>query len=234
MPAIICALALVAVLATVMAVRGPAGQQFVGSWRVPDPVTGGTWTVRISRTADGFALQVPMANVAPVPYRFKDGKLVPAPGYESASVLSLAGNELVMTPPDTPAATPKPKATHAAAPIITAQPTTSPQPTSTGQQDPNAEQNNEITTGVDALQAAVQAWAADHQNLYPTADLVVSSLPFATYVQDVQGWPTNPVTGQPMKPGTGAGDYTYEQANGGQGYTLTAYGVDGTPLVTLP
>jgi len=234
LPALICAVALVAVLAAVMAFRGPAGQQFVGSWRVPDPVTGGTWTVRISRTSDGFALQIPMPNVAPIPYRFKDGKLVPAPGYESGSILSLVGHKLVMTPPDTPPVTPKAKTTHAAAPIATAQPTSTPQPTSSGSPDPSAQQNDQITAGIHTLQAAVQSWAADHQNLYPTADLVVSSGAFAAYVQSVQTWPTNPVTGQPMMPGTGAGDYAYEQVDGGQGFTLTGYGADGTSLITVP
>ena len=39
----------------------------------------------------------------------------------------------------------------------------------------------------------------------------------------VDPWPTNPYTGQPMKPGTQPGDYTYEQLNGGAGYKLTGY-----------
>ena len=229
--AILPVVAAIAVLALVMAFHGTGGRQFVGSWQVHDPVSGGTMTVRISRTADGFELQVPTPGVAPIPYHFKDGKLWPAPGYESASVLSLVGGKLVMTPPDTPAATPKPKATQAAGPIVTAQPTSTPQPTSTGQQDPNAQQNDEITAGIRALQVAVQSWAVDHQSVYPTADLVASTGAFAAYVQT---WPTNPVTGQPMKAGTGAGDYTYEQVNGGQGFRLTGYGVDGTPLVTAP
>ena len=234
MPAVICAVALVAVLATVMAFRGPAGQQFVGSWRVPDPVTGGIWTVRISRTSDGFALQVPMPNVAPVPYRFKGGKLVPAPGYESGSVLSLVGDKLVMTPPDTPAATPKPKATHAAAPIITAQPTTTPQPTSTGSRtrapskttrSPRASTRCRppCSRGPPITRTSTRrpTWSSRAARSPPTS-------------QSVQTWPTNPVTGQPMKPGTGAGDYTYEQVDAGRGFKLTGYGVDATPLITVP
>ncbi|MGZ4200243.1 MAG: hypothetical protein ACXVP1_08660, partial [Thermoleophilia bacterium] len=105
---------------------------------------------------------------------------------------------------------------------------------SSGSPDPSAQQNDQITTGIHTLQAAVQSWAADHQNLYPTADLVVASGAFAAYVQSLQTWPSNPVTGQPMKPGTGAGDYTYEQVDGGQGFTLTGYGADGTSLITVP
>ena len=36
-------------------------------------------------------------------------------------------------------------------------------------------------------------------------------------------WATNPYTGQPMKPGTSPGDYTYQQVNGGAGYQRTGY-----------
>ena len=84
------------------------------------------------------------------------------------------------------------------------------------------------------LQAAVQSWAADHQNVYPATDLVVLTGAFSGYVQRIQSWPMNPVSGQPMQPGTGAGDYTYEQLDGGQGFQLIGYGVDGSPLVTVP
>ena len=225
--ALVCVLSVVAVVALVMAFRTSAGgQEFVGYWQVDDPVTGGISTIHIYRTADGFALQVSDPSVAPVPYLFKHGELVPAPGYENCSVISLAGKQLVMTPPSTSGATPRPKATLA--PVPTSTPTT-PQPEATGQQDPNAQQNDKIIEGVHVLQVAVQSWAVDHQDLYPTVDEVVSTGEFATYVQS---WPTNPLTGQPMAPGTGPGDYTYEQT--GQSFELTGYGVDGSPVITAP
>ncbi len=222
--ALVCVLSVVAVVALVMAFRSPDGQEFVGYWQVDDPVTGGVSTVHIYRTAGGFALQVPMASVAPIPYLFEHGELVPAPGYENCSVISLAGKQLVMTAPSTPAATPRPKATLAPAPT----PTT-PQPESSGQPDPNAQQNEKIIEGVHVLQVAVQSWAVDHQDLYPTVDKVISTGEFATYVES---WPTNPVTGRPMAPGTGPGDYTYQQT--GEGFELTGYGVDGSTVITVP
>jgi len=231
--AILPVVAAIAVLALVMAFRGSAGQQFVGSWRVHDPVSGGAMTVRISRSGDGFELRVPTPNVAPVPYLYEGGKLVPAPGYENCCVLSLVGGRLVMTPPDTPALKPTHKPTLAQAATSAASPTS--QPTTSPSVDPNAEQDAQITQGIRTLQSAVQSWSADHQDIYPATDLVVSTGAFSAYVQRDQGsWPLNPVGGQPMQPGTAAGDYTYEQLDGGQGFKLTGYGVDGTPLVTVP
>jgi len=221
----------IAVLALVMAFR-PGGGQFVGSWQVHDPVSGATTTVRIVRTGGGFELRVPTAQVAPVPYLFRNGKLVPAPGYESACVLALVGGKLVMTPPEAPAIKPTPRAVPAATLSPAATPTS--QPSSTATPDPNAQQDAQITQGVHTIQAAVQSWAADHGDVFPTADLVVSTGPFSAYVAAVGSWPTDPVSGQPMKPGSGAGDYTYEQLDGGQSFRLTGYGVDGTPLVTVP
>jgi len=221
----------IAFLALVMAFR-PGGGQFVGSWRVHDPVSGATMTVRVVRAGGGFELRVPTAHVAPVPYLFKDGKLWPAPGYESDCVLSLVGGRLVMTPPEAPAVKPTPKS----APAATLAPSSTPtaQTSSTPTADPNAQQDEQISQGIHTLQAAVQSWAADHGDVFPTADLVVSTGPFSAYVAAVGSWPTDPVSGQPMKPGSGAGDYTYEQLDGGQSFRLTGYGVDGTPLVTVP
>ena len=112
--ALVCVLAAVAVLAMVMAFRAPAGEEFVGTWSIPDLVNGGTTTAHIYRTADGFALQVADPHVMPVPYRFEHGELVPAPGYENCSTLSLVGKKLVVTPPAasaTPRPAPKPAPT---------------------------------------------------------------------------------------------------------------------------
>ena len=137
---LVCVLAAVAVLAMVMAFRAPAGQQFVGTWSIPDPLSGGFTTAHIYRTADGFALQVADPNVLPVPYRFSHGELVPAPGYESCSTLSLSGNKLVVTPPPAsakPRPTPKsaltlsPAQTLAPTPTLTSTPTLREQPTPT-------------------------------------------------------------------------------------------------------
>jgi len=56
--ALVCVLSVVAVLAMVMALRGPAGQQFVASGRCPDPTTVFT-TAHICRTPVGFAFGWP-------------------------------------------------------------------------------------------------------------------------------------------------------------------------------
>ena len=121
---LVCVLSIVVVLAMVMAFRGPAGQGFVGAWSIPDPVNGGFTTAHIYRTGDGFALQVADPHVMPVPYRFEHGDLVPAPGYENCSVISLAGKKLVMTPPSVSApprhsATPAPNLSQTTQPAST-------------------------------------------------------------------------------------------------------------------
>ena len=73
-------------------------------------------------------------------------------------------------------------------------------------------------------------WSTNNNNLYPTSADVTEAGGVATYVNP---WPTNPYTGQPMKPGTQPGDYTYEQLNGGAGYKLTGYISNGLTY-TLP
>jgi hypothetical protein len=50
----------------------------------------------------------------------------------------------------------------------------------------------------------------------------------------VDPWPRNPYTGGLMQPGGGPGDYFYRRLPGGDGYTLTGYGGDGAPLLTVP
>ncbi len=107
-----------------------------------------------------------------------------------------------------------------------AEPTTPP-----AQHNAKDEKNGAIVDGVQSLQLALQSWAADHADLYPAADAVVAGGAFAGYVQR---WPNNPVTGQPMAPGHGPGDYAYERLNGGMEFTLTAYGVDGSTVITVP
>ena len=78
---------------------------------------------------------------------------------------------------------------------------------------------------------AIQQWALDHGNVYPAAEMVVPGDQLAGYTDD---WPASPLTGQPMVSGSGPGNYSYRQLQGGQGFTLTGYGVDGSPLVTVP
>jgi hypothetical protein len=105
-----------------------------------------------------------------------------------------------------------------------ASPTLSPTPTlspsSSPSASPSADADQQVIDAIVKLQTGVITWATNNNNLYPTPIDVSETGGVATYVNP---WPTNPYTGQPMKPGTQPGDYTYEQLNGGAGYKLTGY-----------
>jgi len=100
----------------------------------------------------------------------------------------------------------------------TTSPTTSPTPSPSASPSPGTDQ--QVIDAITKLQTGVITWATNNNNLYPTPTDVTQTGGVATYVDP---WPTNPYTGQPMKPGTQPGDYTYEQLNGGAGYKLTGY-----------
>ena len=95
-----------------------------------------------------------------------------------------------------------------------------PSPSSSPSASPSADADQQIIDAIVKLQTGVITWATNNNNLYPTPVDVSETGGVATYVNP---WPTNPYTGQPMKPGTQPGDYTYEQLNGGAGYKLTGY-----------
>src|SRR5665647_2320948 len=85
---------------------------------------------------------------------------------------------------------------------------------------PSASSDQQVIDAIIKIQVGVITWATNNNNLYPASAEVSQSGGVAQYVDP---WPVNPVTNQPMTPGTQAGDYTYEQLNGGQGYKLTGY-----------
>ena len=107
-----------------------------------------------------------------------------------------------------------------ASPTVT--PTTSPttSPSSSPSSSPSPGTDQQVIDAITKLQTGVITWATNNNNLYPTPTDVTQTGGVATYVDP---WPANPYTGQPMKPGTQPGDYTYEQLNGGAGYKLTGY-----------
>jgi hypothetical protein len=111
--------------------------------------------------------------------------------------------------------------TPSASPSVT--PTTTPTTTPSGSPSPSSQQQ-QVIDGVVKLQTGVITWATNNNNLYPPMADVSQTGGIATYVNP---WPTNPYTGEPMKPGTSPGDYTYEQLNGGAGYKITGYISDG-------
>jgi len=70
------------------------------------------------------------------------------------------------------------------------------------------------------LQRYVEAYAAGHGGVYPTADLVNTT----TFSPLGYAWPFNPWTGsamtQPTAQGSSVGDFYYAQLSGGAGYSL--------------
>lgn len=104
------------------------------------------------------------------------------------------------------------------APSPTPTPTASPTPSTTG--SPSATADQLIMAGLVKIQSGVTAWATNANGVYPAATEVSSTGGIAQYVNP---WPLNPYTNEPMKAGTGPGDYQYEQLEGATAYKLTAY-----------
>ena len=117
--------------------------------------------------------------------------------------------------PVTPTASPSPSSSPTASP--SASPTVGPSPSQTAA-------DQAIMAGIQKIQVGVITWATNNNNLYPEPADVTQTGGIASYTDP---WPTNPYTGQPMKPGTSPGDYTYQQLSGGAGYQLTGYIADG-------
>jgi len=115
-----------------------------------------------------------------------------------------------ISPPAAPSVTPTPSPTGS--------PTGS--PSSSPSASPSAGADQAVIDAIVKLQTGVITWATNNNNLYPTPTDVSQTGGVAAYVNP---WPANPYTGQPMKPGTQPGDYTYEQLNGGAGYKLTGF-----------
>ncbi len=111
-------------------------------------------------------------------------------------------------------------------PSGSASPSVSPTPSPTS--SISAEQ--QVINSVTKLQVGVITWSTNNSNLYPPASEVTEQGGVAQYVSP---WPTNPYTGQPMKPGTQPGDFVYEQLNGGQTYRITGHLANGLTY-TLP
>ena len=61
-----------------------------------------------------------------------------------------------------------------------------------------------VKGGTHNIELGVAGWAVDHSDAYPAA--VPDATALETYVDN---WPKNPWTNDPMKDGTGQGDYTY-------------------------
>jgi hypothetical protein len=67
---------------------------------------------------------------------------------------------------------------------------------------------------------------------YPAeSEVAVDGAVGVALARDGLEWPTNPFTGEPMRQGTDAGDFTYQVASDGGDFTLTVYLSDDRHLV---
>jgi len=133
-----------------------------------------------------------------------------------ARVSSLAPGPAETAP--APAATPT--QTPTATPTATASPEASPTPTTSP--------DDQVRSGLTAIQVGVLTWASGHGGLFPPVSEVSAGGEVGALVDP---WPTNPFTGAAMQTGTAAGDYSYEQLDAGRAYRLTAYLGDGSTVV---
>jgi len=184
-------------------------------WSYPEPnadVPDGNAVIHvgISRDGDGYLLDSPWLAGERVPYVVRDGRLVATrKGYPEMYV---EGGQVMLS---------WAWGTSAAPVVLTP---ASGLPTRT----PEAAA---VIEGVHKIQVGVMSWALDHDMVYPARALVVAGTEFAA--RDVPQWPTDPYTGQPMKQGTGPGDFAYS-AHGWSSFSLTAYGPNGQTLATVP
>ena len=145
--------------------------------------------------------------------------LAAGPGEDFADMKVTGGNQTTVSVPLKRVAALVPVAPSASPPVS---PSSSPSSSSSSSPSasPSASTDQQVIDAINKLQTGVITWSTNNNNLYPMPIEVSETGGVATYVDP---WPTNPNTGQPMKPGTQPGDYTYEQLSGGAGYKLTGY-----------
>jgi hypothetical protein len=80
--------------------------------------------------------------------------------------------------------------------------------------------------GINALHDGLAAWKAGGGKEYPPASEMTPDGSLAKMI----AWPNNLFTGQPMQPGDGEGDFTYELLDGGKKYSLVGHLSDGTTI----
>lgn len=116
--------------------------------------------------------------------------------------------------------------------LTASRPSARPSPSSASPSaSPSAEaRRQQMIAAVESIQRGVEKWATANGGLYPAPADVRAGSAVAAYIVP---WPVNPYAlGQePMTPGTAAGEYTYEQLDGGAAYALTGYLDNGTFVV---
>lgn len=188
-----------------------------------------TGTTTGSVSADGKQLRFTLPadstfNTMPGPLT---GVMTIQPGEQTALLTMTAANQTSVTMPL--------KRVLALVPgTPPASPTTTPSPTTTTSPSPSTSPvsavDQQIIAGLTKIQTGVTTWAANNGDLYPLPTEVSQTGGIAQYVVP---WPVNPVTNQPMVQGGAVGNYTYQQINGGQSYTLVGHLSNGVSY-TLP
>ncbi|HOT23757.1 MAG TPA: hypothetical protein PLK79_04895 [Thermoleophilia bacterium] len=258
----LAAAAVVAVIVVWAVALRDTGERFVGTWAPADGSGGGLVVslrdgrFTVSMYDEGLELlgTYPAARDGDVlTYRFTDTRSgrglmkatlthdedldvltlrLTGPSSEGVAIDYVRVDALsAASPTPTPAASAVPvptvSATGTASP--TASPTGSPSPSPSPTTTDTAALDRQVIDGLTAINNGIVAWSAANGGVYPTTDQVTATGAVAGYVST---WPTNPYTGRPMSPGTGTGDYTYEQLDGGRRYRLTGYLSSGT--FTIP
>jgi hypothetical protein len=222
---------------------GAGGDEFVGTW---SPVKGGGGGLVIKKSGSDFQVtqyNAGLVAIGTTTAKLVDGGLTASIDASALGLTSVSGKvggtltheasadrlslrfsagslsstteqfELVdvLRP-----ALPSPSPTLSPTPTFSPSPSESPSPSGS----PSASPDQQIIDAIIKIQVGVITWATNNNNLYPASAEVSQSGGVAQYVSP---WPVNPLTSQPMTPGTQTGNYTYEQLNGGQGYKLTGY-----------
>ena len=91
--------------------------------------------------------------------------------------------------------------------------------------------DSSVKEGIHRLQVGIQSYAVDNGDIYPQPEDVTPEGAVGRYVDR---WPTNPWSGEPMRPGAEPGDYRYtviDEGFGATGFSLEGYLHDGEPFV---
>lgn len=246
---VIAAVVLAAVIAIVYVVWWPSdsgeGSEFVGTWAPVDMSGGG---LVISEDGGTFFVEIYDRQLTPVrtvEASLEQDKLVFTTSAAEVGVTGVTGtldaeiayvsdkDELAMTLTDAqgasvsieylridqlvaaPSATPVPSVTPTSSPS----PSPSPSPSLSPSASPSATTPDQaVIAAIGRLQAGIIAWKNANGGLYPAPAEVSATGGVADYVDP---WPLNPFTNAPMQQGGNAGDYVYEQLDGGQNYRLT-------------
>lgn len=88
--------------------------------------------------------------------------------------------------------------------------------------------NAAVKGGTHNIELGIGSWAVDHNDIYPPLAEVDKNGEVGTQVDQ---WPNNPWSGQPMASGGTHGDYTYALAAGGNSFSLAGHMSNGDFVV---